>query len=58
MALSIFRLQAAAGPRPPSLGLSLDLLTRRELVQALGAGDGQGSLTVLQSMGSQRVGHG
>ena len=32
-------------------------LDRREFEQALGVGDGQGSL-VLQSMGSQRVGHG
>ena len=28
-----------------------------EFVQALGVGDGQGSLGVLQSMGSQRDGH-
>ena len=32
-------------------------LDGREFEQALGVGDGQGSLAVLQSMGSQRVGH-
>ena len=31
-------------------------LDRHEFEQALGVGDGQGSL-MLQSMGSQRVGH-
>ena len=32
-------------------------LDGREFEQALGVGDGQGSLAVLQSMGSQKVGH-
>ena len=32
-------------------------LDGHEFEQALGAGDGQGSLAVLQSMGSQRVRH-
>ena len=32
-------------------------LDGHEFEQALGVGDGQGSLGVLQSMGSQRVGH-
>ena len=32
-------------------------LSGHEFEQALGVGDGQGSLTCLQSMGSQRVRH-
>ena len=32
-------------------------LYAHEFEQALGVGDGQGSLVCLQSMGSQRVGH-
>ena len=32
-------------------------LDGHEFEQALGDGEGQGSLAVLQSMGSQRVGH-
>ena len=30
---------------------------RHEFEQALGVGDGQGKPSILQSMGSQRVGH-
>ena len=32
-------------------------LDEQEFEQALGVGDGHGSLVFLQSMGSQRVGH-
>ena len=33
------------------------LLNEHEFEQTLGNGEGQGSLSVLQSVGSQRVGH-